>query len=144
MGGEPFDQASACVELAERAQAKGLGVITFTGYVVEYLRTRPEDSVRDLLRATDLLVDGPYSAEDPETMRALVGSGNQRFIHLTPRYADYKPEHSRNRVDIRISSEGSVEMAGFLTSADLDDLTTPIRLRRTRRRASRGSRTDKR
>lgn len=132
LGGEPFDQAAACAALARRARASGLGVICFTGYTRESLAREAEAS--SLIAAVDLLVDGPYLADHPEEDRALVGSTNQRFIHLTPRYADYDPTRARNRVELRIGTDGTIETAGFLTRDDLDTLSASLESRRTFRR----------
>lgn len=121
IGGEPFDQPSAGAKLARRAQEQGLGVIAFSGYEYETLRDRDEDTLR-FLAGIDLLVDGPYQAWNQETDRALVGSTNQRFIHLSHRYMSYRPEIAANRVDIRVLPDGSVEVAGFLNTEDLQNL----------------------
>jgi anaerobic ribonucleoside-triphosphate reductase activating protein len=118
LGGEPFDQAAACAELAEAARRAHLGVITFTGYELESL-SRRDESCRRLIAATDLLVDGPYRQQEAETERSLVGSANQRFLHLTDRYADFDPCRHANRVDIRISATGEAEVAGFLDGPDV-------------------------
>jgi anaerobic ribonucleoside-triphosphate reductase activating protein len=118
LGGEPFDQAAACAELAEAGRRAGLGVITFTGYELDFISNRDE-SCRRLIAATDLLVDGPYRRHEAETERSLVGSANQRFLHLTDRYADFDPTRHSNRVDIRISPEGKTAVAGFLDGPDV-------------------------
>ncbi|HTO01337.1 MAG TPA: 4Fe-4S single cluster domain-containing protein, partial [Microthrixaceae bacterium] len=118
LGGEPFDQAAACAELARGVRAAGLGVIVFTGYEHEYLQ-KGERSWRDLLAEVDLLVDGPYRHDAPEADRSLVGSTNQRFIHLTDRYRDFDPNTHPNRLDIRIDPFGETRMAGFLTRPQL-------------------------
>ncbi|CAN5550245.1 hypothetical protein BH24ACT5_BH24ACT5_14370 [soil metagenome] len=114
LGGEPFDQADACADVAEAVGAAGLGVITSTGHAHESLVGRDVGAFR-LLAATDLLVDGPYRRGDAETTRSLVGSTNQRFIHLTRRYRSFEPGRHRNRVDVRIEPSGVVRVAGFLT-----------------------------
>ncbi|RJT97361.1 radical SAM protein [Arthrobacter frigidicola] len=134
LGGEPFDQPHQSAALARHAQANGLGVITFTGYAIEALQ---EDvRAQGLLLATDLLIDGPYEKDLAERQRALVGSTNQRFIHLSDRYRGYRPEIARNRIDLRIGADGTVEMAGFLNSDDLVTLTTHTSTRRVRRKGS--------
>ncbi|PND53630.1 MULTISPECIES: 4Fe-4S single cluster domain-containing protein [Rhodococcus] len=125
LGGEPFDQPSGCADLAEAAQGAGLGVIVFTGYVHEDLARRGEQE-RRLLAHIDCLVDGPYQAANPETRRALVGSTNQRFLHLTDRYRDYDPALAKNTVDVRINPDGTIEVAGFLEHSQLDALSTPL------------------
>ncbi|PPJ00181.1 radical SAM protein [Nocardia nova] len=129
LGGEPFDQPSDCADLAEVAQNAGLGVIVFTGYRHETLAARGPDELR-LLANTDCLVDGPYEADRPENQRALVGSTNQRFLHLTDRYSDYDPYCATNQVDVRIQPDGTVEFAGFLTKDELMTLSRTIGHRR--------------
>ncbi len=133
IGGEPFDQPDAGHSLATAARAAGLGVIAFSGYEYETLRDR-DDTTRAFLATVDLLVDGPYQEWNPETERALVGSENQRFIHLTDRYQNYRPELVRNRVDIRVRPDGTIEVAGFLDSSGLTDLGTVAAASRTLRR----------
>ncbi|MBT2596230.1 4Fe-4S single cluster domain-containing protein [Arthrobacter sp. ISL-72] len=121
IGGEPFDQPASGAALARAAQERGLGVIAFSGYEYESLLGR-DDVTKAFLAATDLLVDGPYQARNPETHRALVGSGNQRFIHLSERYKAYNPEVVTNRVDVRVRPNGSIDVAGFLDTDGLEDL----------------------
>ncbi|MGN8131756.1 4Fe-4S single cluster domain-containing protein [Paenarthrobacter sp. 22069] len=121
IGGEPFDQPSAGAKLAREAQEHGLGVIAFSGYEYEALRDRDADT-REFLAGIDLLVDGPYQAWNQEKDRALVGSTNQRFIHISDRYRSYRPEIAANRVDIRVRPDGSVEVAGFLNTENLQNL----------------------
>ena len=132
LGGEPFDQPGAGADLAELAQSRGLGVMSFSGFAHENLRVRDADTIR-MLAATDLLIDGPYDAASPETTRSLVGSTNQRFIHLTDRYAGFIPEAQPNRVDVRIGPDGVINIAGFLTTKKLLDLTETVGARRVRR-----------
>jgi anaerobic ribonucleoside-triphosphate reductase activating protein len=132
LGGEPFDQPDALADLAELAQRSGLGVICFTGYSREELTERGISTDR-MLKAIDLLVDGPYVAELTEQTRSLVGSTNQRFIHLTTRYADFDPTVHRNRVDVRIGSDGLIEVAGFLDTVGLEALASVAGATRRRR-----------
>ncbi|MFC6395611.1 4Fe-4S single cluster domain-containing protein [Luteococcus sanguinis] len=132
LGGEPFDQAAACAALSRAAQAGGLGVICFTGHVMEDLVDDP--SAQALLQHVDLLVDGPYMADSPDVRRSLVGSTNQRFHHLTTRYAGYEPDQTPDRLEVRIARDGSVEGAGFLTQPQLEGLASDLGLRRVPRR----------
>ncbi|MFJ5696167.1 radical SAM protein, partial [Arthrobacter sp. NPDC093125] len=93
-------------------------------------RDEPTDA---FLAAIDLLVDGPYQMWSPETRRALAGSTNQRFIHLTGRYENYRPEITGNRVDVRVRTDGSIEVAGFLDTTGLTALTEATGTRRVSR-----------
>src|SRR3712207_3339340 len=117
LGGEPFDQAAACAELAEAGRRAGVGGITFTGHELDVFSGRDE-SCRCVLSATDLRVDGPYRRHEAATERGLVGAAIQRFRHLTDRYATFDPPRHPNRVDIRISPEGKTAVAGFLNGPD--------------------------
>lgn len=133
IGGEPFDQPAAGATLARKAQEQGLGVIVFSGYEYETLRGRGQETKR-FLASIDLLVDGPYQAWNQETDRALVGSTNQRFIHISDRYSSYRPEIAANRIDIRVLPDGSIDVAGFL---DMRDLTNLLKATGTRRKSRR-------
>jgi anaerobic ribonucleoside-triphosphate reductase activating protein len=133
IGGEPFDQPDAGAALAGAAQDRGLGIMAFSGYEYESLRGRDEPT-DEFLASVDLLVDGPYQAWNAETRRALVGSTNQRFIHLTDRYQTYRPEIVANRVDVRVLPDGSIEVAGFLDTPGLSALAGSTGTRRTIRR----------
>lgn len=129
LGGEPLDQIEAVADLARLAQEAGLGVICFTGYVYDDI-SKVSNGGR-LLRHVDLLIDGPYVAGSPETKRAMVGSSNQRFIHLTDRYADYEPERTPDKVELRILSTGEVSMVGFATTDRLNELANALGVRRS-------------
>ena len=84
LGGEPFLQAGGLAEVANYAHSLGLSVMVFTGFSLAECRVLPEGE--RLLSVTDVLVDGPYEADKPETCRNWVGSTNQAFHYLTSRY----------------------------------------------------------
>ncbi|MDR3644550.1 MAG: anaerobic ribonucleoside-triphosphate reductase activating protein [Clostridia bacterium] len=83
-GGEPFCQCAAMAELAALAHARGLDVVTYTGYTFERLleKAKDEPETAELLGQTDLLVDGPFI----ETLKSydllFCGSSNQRVLDL--------------------------------------------------------------
>jgi anaerobic ribonucleoside-triphosphate reductase activating protein len=85
LGGEPLAHAAGAAALARGAHALGLTVMVFSGYTVEGARALPDPAVRDLLAETDILVDGPYLREQPETRRRWIGSANQRVHFLSAR-----------------------------------------------------------
>ncbi len=115
LGGEPFDQPSPLGEFAAAVRSAGLSVMTFTGHVLEDLPPS------QLLDSTDLLVDGPFLADRPETSRPWVGSVNQRFHFLTDRY-DESIFTTPNRLELTISPEGAIELNGFATTEVLEAL----------------------
>jgi anaerobic ribonucleoside-triphosphate reductase activating protein len=102
LGGEPFEQEGACAELAAAVRAAGRSVMVFTGFRLEEL-----DPTSPLLAATDVLVDGRYERDHPETARRWVGSRNQRVHFLSDRYGPQHPDFAeRNEVVIRLSRDG--------------------------------------
>jgi anaerobic ribonucleoside-triphosphate reductase activating protein len=117
LGGEPFDQAEPLAVFARGARDLGLGVMTFTGHLVEDLRRSAEPGVAALLEATDLLVDGPYDARKPERERRWVGSSNQRFHFLTSRHVPgierIAPGEVERTVEVRIRADGFTEVNGW-------------------------------
>ena len=83
-GGEPFSQAGACAALAAAAHARGKDVWTWSGWTYEQLREKAESEpeVAELLRRTDVLVDGPYIDARRDLDLEWRGSDNQRVLQL--------------------------------------------------------------
>jgi anaerobic ribonucleoside-triphosphate reductase activating protein len=113
LGGEPFAHAAAGAALADAARLRGLTVMVFSGYTIEQLRGRPEPEVAELLARTDILVDGPYIREQPDSARRWIGSTNQRIHFLTDRYrADDPYWRQKNTLEIRVE-RGTISVNGF-------------------------------
>lgn len=87
-GGEPFDQAAACGDLAKLAHAAHLTVWCWTGYLFEELMAQGTPDQRALLEAVDVLVDGPFLLEQRTLALPWRGSGNQRVIRVPETLAD--------------------------------------------------------
>ena len=81
-GGDPFLQAEEMAALAREAKKLGLDVVTYTGYVYEELLALDLAGARDLLDASDILVDGPFMLEYKDISLPFRGSRNQRVINL--------------------------------------------------------------
>ena len=83
-GGEPFLQSAPLAELAQRVKKAGKNVVSFSGYTLEQLRKKAESSpaINDLLRSTDILIDGPYVEAERDLELLFRGSGNQRMLRL--------------------------------------------------------------
>jgi anaerobic ribonucleoside-triphosphate reductase activating protein len=113
LGGEPLAHAQGAVELARRVRRLRLSVMVFSGYTLEEVRKLPDPAVGELLGETDILVDGPYVRELPETRRRWVGSRNQRIHFLSDRYQADDPCWRRpNTLEIRLRG-GEVTVNGF-------------------------------
>ncbi len=83
-GGEPFAQAAALACLGKKVKELGLDIVTYTGYTFEELldMAKKNQDVGELLEISDLLVDGPYLAEERDLNLAFRGSRNQRIISV--------------------------------------------------------------
>src|SRR3989337_2801694 len=110
-GGEPFAQAGALAEVAERVRAGGKGVLVFTGYDAVELRSSRNTRLRRLVQAADRLVAGRYRSEIPGR-HPLLASANQELVFLTERYreADFG---GRRRPEFRIAASGAITVSGF-------------------------------
>jgi anaerobic ribonucleoside-triphosphate reductase activating protein len=113
LGGEPFSHAESAALLAQAAQANGLSVMIFSGYLLEDLRSSEDAAIAPLLANTDILVDGPYVRASPDTARRWIGSTNQRIHFLTARYrADDPCWQASNTLEIRWAN-GELSVNGF-------------------------------
>jgi len=112
LGGEPFAHAPASAALARAARDRGLSVMVFSGYTLEELQRRTEPEVAELLSLTDILVDGPYDREKPDTDRRWIGSTNQRIHFLTTRYSFDSEWRKKNTLEIRVVGR-DISVNGF-------------------------------
>ena len=77
LGGEPTQQKSLQL-LTLEIKKLGLGVICFTGRLFE--------EVKELLGGCDMVIDGAFDRDLIDTKKRIIGSTNQRIIHLSERY----------------------------------------------------------
>lgn len=117
LGGEPLAHATGAAALARQARQLGLSVMVFSGYTLAEARQLPDAVVQELLALTDLLVDGPYIREQPESRRRWIGSANQQIHFLTDRYRADDPCWQRpNTLEIRLR-DNEVTINGFPVKA---------------------------
>jgi anaerobic ribonucleoside-triphosphate reductase activating protein len=117
LGGEPIAHAAGATALAKQVRALGLSVMVFSGYTLETIRTMPDPAVGDLLALTDILVDGPYIRDLPETRRRWIGSANQRVHFLSDRYRADDPCWRRsNTLEVRLRG-AELTVNGFPAAA---------------------------
>ena len=81
-GGEPMEQAAACLRLAERAHGAGLNAWCYTGYTLEHLLQEGTTDQRALLEQVDVLVDGPFLLAERTLSLPWRGSRNQRLLDV--------------------------------------------------------------
>jgi anaerobic ribonucleoside-triphosphate reductase activating protein len=120
LGGEPTSHAAGAAALAREARNASLSVMVFSGYTLAEIRQMPDPAVAELLALTDILVDGPYLREQPETQRRWIGSANQQIHFLTDRYrADDPCWRLPNTVEIRLHGK-ELTVNGFPASAAIE------------------------
>jgi anaerobic ribonucleoside-triphosphate reductase activating protein len=113
LGGEPLAHAPAAAALAYAARQRGFSVMVFSGYTLDEARAMRNTDVDRLLELTDILVDGPYVRELPDTTRRWIGSTNQKIHFLTDRYrADDACWRERNTLEIRVRGD-EISVNGF-------------------------------
>jgi len=120
-GGEPFLQAEALTELIRQLKKKcDIGVIIYTGYTIEELRSSRDENYNNLIGECDLIIDGIYieSLNDGKNGR---GSSNQRAIAITDRYVDYVSKFGTKDTEIEFFfSESSISMVGIPSQSMLE------------------------
>ena len=119
LGGEPFEQAQSLSELARLVQKFGLSVMTFTGGNYDELKKSKDKYVIELLKNTDLLVDGEFKQDDFDLSRPWVGSKNQRYIFLSDRYCESDILKYKNKLEMRIDKNGVIFVNGMADFANL-------------------------
>ena len=85
-GGEPFCQEEGFCELARGIKNRypNLNIMIYTGFEFEALKKMcmEEQSIYDLIRMADYIVDGRYEQEQRDLTLPFRGSRNQRIIDL--------------------------------------------------------------
>ncbi len=81
-GGEPFCQARVLSQMGRQIKQEGLNIVTYTGYLFEYLvkNANDQNGYMDLLKYTDILIDGRFEIEQRSIDALFKGSTNQRLI----------------------------------------------------------------
>jgi anaerobic ribonucleoside-triphosphate reductase activating protein len=121
LGGEPIAHAGGAHLIAQCAQELGLSVMIYSGFTLAELQSSQDAHIQDLLAATDVLVDGPYLRDQPESEetdldylpRRWIGSRNQQLHLLSDFYqADDPRWRARNTLELRLI-DGELQVNGF-------------------------------
>lgn len=86
LGGEPFLQPDGLAELMRELKRREVHITLYSGYTLQELRARPEQSVSEALALTDTLIDSPFIAALAHNAGEWRGSTNQRIIHHPSRF----------------------------------------------------------
>jgi anaerobic ribonucleoside-triphosphate reductase activating protein len=112
-GGEPMLQASAVTRVIDRVREarSDLHVMLYSGYRLEWLRSRGSVDQQRLLKRLDLLVDGPYVERFHAPIRWR-GSTNQRLIDLSGRTPGLDEPDEAAGIDLELNGGLTVELTG--------------------------------
>lgn len=121
LGGEPFEQPEALMFLASNIKQKGLSIVCFTGYKIEYLQKK----YKNILSEIDLLIDGEFIEEEKDFSRPWVGSKNQKYYFLTDRYNESILTKYKNKIEINIQKNGKIFINGI---GDFDKLEKNLKM----------------
>ena len=127
LGGEPFEQAKELSFLAKKIKELDLSILTFSGNTYDELLKKNNIYINELLKYTDLLIDGGFEKDKFDLSRAWIGSKNQRYIFLSDRYSEKDILDIKNKVEMRIQKNGEIFMNGM---GDFDKLLKQLRLRK--------------
>lgn len=109
LGGEPFEQPQALLEIASKVHNAGLSVLCFTGGKIEDIeKTYPET-----LKYIDLLIDGEFAEDNKDFSRPWVGSSNQRYHFLTDRYDEKIFTKYKNKIEVNVQKNGLIFINGM-------------------------------
>ena len=120
LGGEPFEQSDELLKLAKMVKSINLSVVCFTGYLYEDLKISKKQSVVELLKYIDLLIDGGFEQDKFDLSRPWVGSSNQRYIFLTDFYNANILEKYKNKIEMHIMPDGCLSINGMGDFAKLE------------------------
>ena len=81
LGGEPFLQPEGLLSLMQSLKRRDQHITLYTGYTLEDLANRNDQTVRQILELTDILIDGPFVKELSDNAREWLGSTNQRIVY---------------------------------------------------------------
>ncbi|MCL1857868.1 MAG: anaerobic ribonucleoside-triphosphate reductase activating protein [Oscillospiraceae bacterium] len=104
-GGEPFCQPRELAKIAQlvEAEAHGIEIITYTGYLYEELleKAGTDAGIKDLLTVTNYLVDGKFEQDKKSLDWFYRGSSNQRIFDVTCYPNSSKARLIERREDLR-------------------------------------------
>lgn len=139
LGGEPLQQAAACLLLINEIQSRNGSVMLYTGYEPHEF----DENMQSCFDSSDIVITGRYVQELRNTNLRWRGSSNQ-IVHLNSnKYAGLNiDEH--NEVEIEIDHDtGLVQVLGYPTLALLEKMENELGIEVLGTRAPRLKRSEK-
>src|SRR5690625_702508 len=123
-GGKSLLQAKPLAKLGNMLREQGMSIMTFTGFRYKHLVRSQKADWKTLLAVTDLLIDGPYIDSLQDFSRPWVGSLNQQYRFLSPRYFYLQEEimKVKNKIEVHLRPDGSVHVNGIAQDLTLQEL----------------------
>ncbi|MGB5715309.1 MAG: 4Fe-4S cluster-binding domain-containing protein, partial [Waterburya sp.] len=114
--------APALANLARQVKARGLNVMSFTGFTLEKLQSEYAPAgTQDLLSQLDILIDGAYlQSQAVNSPESPVSSSNQRVHVFNPALKD-RISWASDQTEIHVQKDGSRIVTGYLGQMSLSD-----------------------
>ncbi|HIW57667.1 MAG TPA: anaerobic ribonucleoside-triphosphate reductase activating protein [Firmicutes bacterium] len=90
-GGEPFCKADKLLKLGRMIKSLGKSIVIYSGYTFEELLKNAEENenIINLLKISDILIDGRFELKLKSLSLRFRGSSNQRVIDLKKTFENY-------------------------------------------------------
>ena len=108
LGGEPQEQPEPVLKLIQSVKEIGLTVMLYTGYEENELN----EIQLECVNSSDIVIMGRYVASLRDTGLRWRGSSNQEIRMISDVYENLEI-HEQEEVEITISHDGEVSMAGY-------------------------------
>ena len=126
-GGEPFEQPVAVGRLCYILREAGLSVMLFTGWNYRDIYRCSDAAPRELLRAIDILIDGPFIQELADSSLLWRGSSNQQVRFLTDRYSPDVLQNTHAQVEVVLKQDTTdMTITGFPDDIDIGTLSARL------------------
>ena len=126
-GGEPFEQPEAVYHLCHALRKAGLSVMLFTGWNYHDIYRCSDAAARSLLKAIDILIDGPFIQELADSSLLWRGSSNQQVRFLTDRYSPDVLQNNHTQVEVVLKQDTTdMTITGFPDDIDIGTLSARL------------------
>lgn len=102
LGGKPILQSKGLAYIAKWCRENNLSVILFSGYTLEEINASNFDRALELLKYTDVLIDGEYIDELYDEERGFIGSSNQKIYFFTDVYTQKDFDNYKGYISLEL------------------------------------------